>query len=102
MSAIIRTERDYLVLRAPHVSEKTARVQALHNQYVFKIDTTATKAEVKSAVEAMFKVKVDSVQVANIKGKSKAFRSRQGHRQGYRKAYVTLSEGQSIDFGLKA
>jgi large subunit ribosomal protein L23 len=101
MSAV-KTERDFIVIRAPHVSEKTARVQSLHNQYVFKVDSTATKIEVKSAVEAMFNVKVESVQVANIAGKAKAFRSRQGKRQGYRKAYVTLSEGQSIDFGLKA
>jgi large subunit ribosomal protein L23 len=98
----VRTERDFEVLRVPHVSEKTARVQGLHNQYVFKIDGTATKVEVKSAVEAMFKVSVTSVQVANIKGKAKTFRGRVGQRQGYRKAYVTLAEGQSIDFGVKA
>jgi large subunit ribosomal protein L23 len=100
--SVATTERDFIVLRTPHVSEKTARVQAAHNQYVFKVDSTATKTEVKSAVEAMFKVKVESVQVANIAGKAKAFRSRQGKRQGYRKAYVTLGEGQTIDFGLKA
>jgi large subunit ribosomal protein L23 len=98
----VKTERNFEVLRTPHVSEKTARVQALNNQYVFKIDSTATKTEVKSAVEAMFNVKVTAVQVANIKGKTKAFRGRQGQRQGYRKAYVTLAEGQAIDFGLKA
>lgn len=97
----VKTERDFIVLRTPHVSEKTARVQAAHNQYVFKVDSTATKLEVKASVEAMFNVKVESVQVANVKGKTKSFRSRQGQRQGYRKAYVTLGEGQSIDFGVK-
>jgi large subunit ribosomal protein L23 len=95
-------EKNFTVIRAPHVSEKTARAQANDNQYVFKVASDATKADIKSAVEAMFKVKVDAVQVANIKGKSKGFRGRAGQRQGYRKAYVSLAEGQAIDFGVKA
>jgi large subunit ribosomal protein L23 len=90
-------ERNFTVIRVPHVSEKTTRVQANDNQYVFKVSADATK----SAVEAMFKVKVDAVNVANIKGKSKGFRGRVGQRQGYRKAYVSLAEGQAIDFGVK-
>jgi large subunit ribosomal protein L23 len=96
------TEKDFLTLIAPRVSEKTARLQVEHNQYVFDVQSTATKTDVKSAVEAMFKVKVTSVQVANIKGKVKAFRGRTGQRQGVRKAYVTLAEGQTIDLGSKA
>jgi large subunit ribosomal protein L23 len=99
MSSI--TERDYMVLRAPVVSEKTARQQGANNQYVFKVDSTATKTEVKSAVEAMFKVNVTGVQVVNIKGKRKNFRGAQGQRQGSRKAYVSLADGQTIDFGVK-
>jgi large subunit ribosomal protein L23 len=94
-------ERNFTVIRVPHVSEKTTRVQANDNQYVFKVSADATKTEIKSAVEAMFKVKVDAVNVANIKGKSKGFRGRVGQRQGYRKAYVSLAEGQAIDFGVK-
>jgi large subunit ribosomal protein L23 len=96
------TEKIYLTLLAPKVSEKAARIQTENNQYTFQVATTATKADVKTAVEAMFKVKVTSVQVANIKGKTKAFRGRLGQRQGFRKAYITLAEGQTIELGAKA
>ena len=64
------------VIRAPRVSEKTARLQEI-NQYVFEVATTATKADVKLAVEALFNVKVEAVNVLNVKGKSKTFRFRQ-------------------------
>jgi len=98
----VSNERLLSVLVAPRVSEKTARVQADHNQYVFEIATFATKKDVKSAVEALFKVKVDGVQVMNVKGKTKGFRGRAGKRADWRKAYVTLAEGQSIEFGTQA
>jgi len=87
----------YEVIRAPRVSEKTARLQEVSNQYVFEIAKTATKADVKSAVEQIFAVKVEAVNVVNVKGKSKAFKNRQGRRGDWKKAYVTLAEGQSID-----
>ena len=96
------TERIMQVLKAPHVSEKTARVQELTNQYVFEVDTGATKADVKTAVEQMFNVKVQSVTVVNVKGKAKGFKGRQGRRGNWRKAYVRLGEGQSIDLVAKA
>ena len=89
------------VLRAPHVSEKTARLQET-NQYVFEIAAGATKADVKAAVEQLFSVKVEQVNVLNVKGKTKAFRSRNGRRGDWRKAYVRLAEGQSIDVMAKA
>ncbi|MGQ0800428.1 MAG: 50S ribosomal protein L23 [Pseudomarimonas sp.] len=89
------------VLRAPHVSEKTARLQET-NQYVFEIAVGATKADVKAAVEQLFSVKVEQVNVLNVKGKTKAFRSRNGRRGDWRKAYVRLAEGQSIDVMAKA
>ncbi len=89
------------VLRAPHVSEKTARLQE-SNQYVFEIAVGATKADVKAAVEQLFSVKVEQVNVLNVKGKTKAFRSRNGRRGDWRKAYVRLAEGQSIDVMAKA
>jgi large subunit ribosomal protein L23 len=95
-------ERIMTVLKAPHVSEKTARVQELTNQYVFEVDTGATKADVKAAVEQMFNVKVQSVTVVNVKGKAKGFKGRQGRRGNWRKAYVRLGEGQSIDLVAKA
>jgi large subunit ribosomal protein L23 len=93
------TERLLQVIRAPHVSEKTVRLQGDANQFVFKVDRGATKAEIKAAVEGLFKVKVDNVRVLNVKGKAKTFRSRQGQRSDWRKAYVKLMPGQSIDFG---
>lgn len=87
----------YEVIRAPRVSEKTARLQEVSNQYVFEVGKTATKADVKAAVEKVFGVKVEAVNVVNVKGKSKTFRFRQGNRGDWRKAYVTLAEGQAID-----
>ena len=91
------TERLLSVLIAPRISEKTARIQADHNQYVFQVATDATKHEVKAAVEQLFKVKVEGVQVLNVKGKTKRFRGIKGKRADVKKAIVTLAEGQSID-----
>jgi large subunit ribosomal protein L23 len=95
-------ERIMTVLKAPHVSEKTARLQELANQYVFEVALDATKADVKAAVEQMFSVKVKAVTVVNVKGKAKAFRGKAGKRGTWRKAYVSLGEGQSIDLMAKA
>lgn len=95
-------ERLLNVLRAPLVSEKTARIQGQNNQYVFEVATTATRIEVKAAVEELFKVKVLSVQVLNVIGKTKSFRFRTGKRQDWRKAYVRLEAGQTIDLGAQA
>lgn len=95
-------EKIYSVLRAPRISEKTARLQELSNQYVFEVSTVATKADVKAAVEKLFDVKVEAVNVVNVKGKSKNFRNRAGRRGDWRKAYVRLADGQSIDVTAKA
>ena len=92
----------YNVIRAPRVSEKTARLQEVSNQYVFEVATTATKADIKVAVEKLFDVKVEAVNVVNVKGKSKAFKFRMGRRPDWRKAYEKLAEGQSIDVMAKA
>jgi large subunit ribosomal protein L23 len=94
-------ERIRNVLRAPHISEKSARL-AEHNQYVFVVAPGATKADVSAAVESLFEVNVEQVNLVNIKGKVKSFRSRAGSRQGRRKAYVRLAEGQAIDVSAKA
>jgi len=96
------TEHILNVLRAPLISEKGARIQELSNQYVFEVASTATKADVKAAVEELFSVKVEAVNVVNVKGKSKSFRSRAGRRGDWRKAYVKLAEGQSIDVMARA
>lgn len=90
-------ERLLQVLRAPIVSEKTSRIQEKSNQFTFEVTPTATKADVKKAVEELFKVNVTAVNVVNTKGKAKAFRGRMGVRGGQRKAYISLQKGQSID-----
>ena len=92
----------YSVIRAPRVSEKTARLQEISNQYVFEVAKDATKADVKAAVEEIFEVKVAAVNVVNVKGKVKAFKNRTGRRGDWRKAYVTLADGQAIDVTAKA
>jgi large subunit ribosomal protein L23 len=97
----MNNEKILAVLRAPLVSEKTARIQEI-NQYVFEVASTATKADVKSAVESLFNVKVEAVNVLNVKGKNKTFRNRAGRRGDWRKAYVRLAEGQTIDVMAKA
>lgn len=89
------------ILRAPHLSEKSARLQET-SQYVFEVAPEATKANVKAAVEQLFDVKVQSVNMVNVKGKSKSFRMRAGSRGGWRKAYVRLHAGQTIDVMAKA
>ena len=96
------TTNVYDVIRAPRVSEKTARLQEVSNQYVFEVATTATKADVKAAIEQIFDVKVAAVNVVNVKGKAKAFKNRMGRRSDWRKAYVTLADGQTIDVTAKA
>jgi large subunit ribosomal protein L23 len=94
-------ERLMSILRAPHISEKSARLQET-NQYVFEVTQGANKADVKAAVEELFSVKVASVNVVNTKGKSRSFRFRSGTRGSKRKAYVRLAEGHTIDVSAKA
>jgi large subunit ribosomal protein L23 len=91
-------ERLYTILRAPHVSEKTTRVSGEGNQYVFQVATDASKPEVKAAVEMLFDVNVESVNIANVKGKSRTFKFRAGKRPDWKKAYVRVQDGQTIDF----
>ncbi len=91
-------ERMHQILVSPHVSEKAALLADEQNQHVFKVISTATKSEVKQAVEGMFKVKVEKVRILNIKGKAKRFGGRIGKRSDLRKAYVTLMPDNDIDF----
>ncbi|WP_127470088.1 50S ribosomal protein L23 [Thiomicrorhabdus aquaedulcis] len=94
----MNNERILKVLLAPHVSEKSAIMADASEQYVFKVEPTATKIEIKQAVESLFDVKVQSVNVLNVKGKRKIFKGRKGQRNGIRKAIVRLAAGQEIDF----
>jgi large subunit ribosomal protein L23 len=80
------------------VSEKTTLLADEKNQHVFRVATDATRTEVKQAVEELFKVKVDKVRILNVKGKNKRFGGRLGKRSDMRKAYVTLSADNDIDF----
>ena len=90
-------ERLFQVLRAPHASEKAAVVADLNNQYVFKVSLDATKSEVKTAVEALFKVKVETVTTLRVKGKMKRNRFGYTTKPSWKKAYVTVAQGQEID-----
>jgi large subunit ribosomal protein L23 len=91
-------ERLLTVLLGPHISEKGTVLAEKNNQVVFKVRRDAKKAEIRAAVELLFEVKVDGVQVVNQKGKSKRFGRYMGHRSDWKKAYVRLAEGHDIDF----
>ena len=93
-------ERLFKVILAPVISEKTTRIAELGNQVVFKVVKDANKADIKAAVEKMFDVKVDAVRVLNVKGKTKRTRFGLGRRSDWKKAYVSLAEGQEIDFAI--
>lgn len=94
----ISQERLLQVLLAPIVSEKSTYVADKNEQVIFRVDPDATKPEIKAAVELLFKVEVDGVQVANMKGKEKRFGGRLGRRRNWKKAYICLKPGQEINF----
>jgi large subunit ribosomal protein L23 len=98
MSKALHDERLMTVLIGPHVSEKTTRLAEKSNQICFKVRRDSTKKEILQAVEMMFEVKVDGVQVTNVRGKVKRFGQTTGKRADWKKAYVTLAEGHDIDF----
>ena len=91
------TERDYDVLVGPLVTEKTTLLSE-NGQIAFRVRLDATKAEIRKAIENLFDVKVISVNTLRVKGKTKLFRGRRGRRSDYKKAIVTLAEGQNVDF----
>ena len=93
MTAALNKERLMQVLLAPQVSEKSTFVGEKNNQYVFRVAADATKPEIKAAVELMFKTKVKSVQVTNVKSKEKRFGRFEGRRRNWKKAYVSLMPG---------
>jgi large subunit ribosomal protein L23 len=97
-ASIARQQRLMQVLLAPTVSEKSTMVGDKHNQVVFRVERSATKSDVKDAVELMFKVEVEGVQVLNVKGKEKRTGRFIGRRNNWKKAYVRLKPGQEINF----
>ena len=86
------------VLVAPIISEKATMAAEKHNQVLFQVLRDATKPEIKAAVEAMFKVEVDTVQTVQHKGKTKKFGRSIGRRDHVKKAYVCLKAGQELNF----
>lgn len=94
----MNAERLLQVILAPIVTEKATFVAEKNQQVAFRVVDTATKPEIKAAVELLFKVQVESVQVLNRKGKVKRFGRFVGKRRSERKAYVSLKDGQEIDF----
>ena len=97
MSVAAHQERIMTVIQGPHLSEK-AHFSAEQNQIVFKVRTDATKTEIKQAVETLFEVSVEKVTVMNYKGKQKRHGLTRGRRANWKKAYVKLAEGSTIDF----
>ena len=86
----------YDVVLAPHITEKSTLLSE-HNAVVFKVANTATKPQIKAAVEALFNVSVTGVNTMNVKGKTKRWKGRPYTRSDVKKAVVTLADGQTID-----
>ena len=89
-------------LRKPVITEKSYKATGDANQYAFRVAPEATKVQVKAAIEAIFEVKVEKVQVLNLPSKEKRRGAHTGTRSGYRKAIVRLAEGQSLDVAEEA
>lgn len=98
----MNSERLMKVLLAPIISEKATMLAEKRNQVAFRVLQDATREEVRAAVELLFKVEVESVQVLNQKGKTKRSGRFQGRRRNVRKAYVALKAGQEINFAEAA
>lgn len=83
-------------LRNPIVSEKSHNAMGGNNQYTFKVERSASKQQIREAIEAIFEVRVEKIQVINLPGKEKRRGARVGFRSGYRKAVIRLAEGQTL------
>lgn len=82
----------------PHVSDKTYGLSDANSIIVFQVARDATKLEIKDSVEQLFEVKVESVNILNVKGKARKFGRTQGRTKAWKKAYVRLAEGHDINF----
>ena len=94
--AVMSRARMYEVIRQPLVTEKSTH-QSEHSQISFKVSLDATKPEIKQAVEGLFKVKVKAVNTLRVEGKNKVFRGMRGRRSDWKKAIVSLVDGEKID-----
>jgi len=88
----------YRVIESPLVTEKGTLVNERGNQVVFRVHPKANKVEIRHAIEVLFKVKVEQVRTVNFLGKLRRVGRSTGRRPSWKKAYVTLAEGQRIDF----
>jgi len=88
----------YDIVAAPLITEKGTMVNEVGNQVVFRVRRDANKEEIRQAIETLFKVRVDKVRTLNYLGKSRRVGRAVGRRPAWKKAYVTLAEGQRIDF----
>ena len=96
----MRTEL-YSIIKSPYLTEKVSTIMGEANQYGFKVDSNATKLQIKKAVEGYFSVDVENVNVVKVKGKNKRSRYRIKKRSDWKKAYVRLAAGQSIEVGTE-
>ena len=87
----------YKIIKAPYLTEKVSSIMGESNQYAFKVDINATKIQVKKAVEGYFSVDVEDVNIIKVKGKAKRSRYRIRKKSDWKKAYVKLAQGQSIE-----
>ncbi|MFC1536339.1 50S ribosomal protein L23 [Pseudomonadota bacterium] len=93
---------NFNTLRQPVITEKSYTASGDSNQYTFRVATDATKQQIKAAVEAIFEVDVEKVQVINVPGKEKRRGYHTGRRPGYRKAMIRLAEGQTLEVAEEA
>tara|TARA_B100000482_G_scaffold182634_1_gene156826 strand:+ start:121 stop:411 length:291 start_codon:yes stop_codon:yes gene_type:complete len=91
----------YSVIKSPYLTEKVSSLIGEGNQYAFTVSTNATKLQIKKAVEGYFSVNVKKVNVIKVKGKNKRSRYRIKKRPDWKKAYVRLAEGESIEVGIE-
>ena len=87
----------YNTILSPIITEKATKLSE-NNQYVFKVPLSTNKKEIKDAIEKLFKVKVKNINTTKVKGKSKIFKGTKGKRSDYKKAVVSLKEGESLDY----
>lgn len=96
--ALTQRLRRFKIIVKPHLSEKSTRIADKYRQFAFKVSENTSKLEIKQAVESLFNVKVNAVQLLNVKPKPRRFKQVQGYRKAWKKAYVSLKEGYDIDF----
>lgn len=93
----VATMEPYRVIRRPHVSEKTTDLIQNHNTYVFEVDPEATKTDIREAIAKIWGVRVESIRIVNVRGKARRIGRITGSTPSWKKAIVTLREGDGID-----